>query len=284
MLPESAGISMQMPIQHHGLWLLLALPTALTAQQAFAELARRHLPESLTDVRALATIDIENDGDLDLLVGRFDQPSAIWRNNGFGTFTNSGPSGSLQAIESTIGFAVGDVNGDGQDDAVWGTLGHGVRMLWGGGNTLWVAPSGTLPTTPQFVGAVCLLDVDSDGDLDLLVGEGGGPSAQNYIYTNDGFGTFSDATAQWLGGGGQGANQFVPFDADGDGDLDLLLISWNATPLLLSNLGNMFAPVAMPPNLGNANCAAAGDVDGDGDTDLILGLSLIHISEPTRPL
>lgn len=261
-----------MRIQHHGLWLLLALPTVLTGQQAFAELARRHLPASLSDVLALAAIDIENDGDLDLLVGRFNQPSVIWRNNGFGTFTDTGPSGSLQAIEPTSCFAVGDVNGDGQDDAVWGTIGHGARLLLGGGNTLWPAPSGSLPTTGQYVSAVCLFDLDNDGDLDLIVAEGGS-SARNALYANDGSGFFSDVSSQWQSGGPPGVSEFVPFDADVDGDTDLLLLSWNAPPVLLRNSGNMFASMAVAPNLSNANCAAAGDVDGDGDPDLILGFS-----------
>ncbi|MBL8751964.1 MAG: VCBS repeat-containing protein [Planctomycetes bacterium] len=254
----------------------LPLATPLHAQQLFAELPRQHLPVAAGVTGALAAIDIDGDLDQDLLVGNINGPSAIWRNDGRGRFLDLGNHGALALAASTIAFAVGDVNGDGRADVLQATLGAGLRLLLGSGitgGTLAAAPSGALPAVSAFVNSIAVFDVDGDGDLDAALGEGGGFGSSDRLLQNSGSGQFTDVTALWLAGlgGGGGANQFVPFDADGDADLDLLVVSWNAAPRLLRNQGGSFALAPLPGTASSAFCAAAGDVDGDGDVDLVLG-------------
>ncbi|HEX6810613.1 MAG TPA: VCBS repeat-containing protein [Planctomycetota bacterium] len=252
---------------------LLALPLLappLAAQSTFAELQRRHLPAPVPNVGALATIDIEGDGDVDLLVGNASGPSAIWRNDGKGRFTDNGSPGGLAVNANTAAFAVGDVNGDGQQDLAWATYFGGLSLLLGGGGALWPAPAGYLPQTFAFVGAVCMFDADGDGDLDLVFGEAGGIATSNRLLLNNGAGVFTDAPS-WLGISSPGALQFVPFDCDGDGDRDLLLVSWNGPPQLMRNTGTSFLASPLLASVITGVCATAGDVDGDGDADLVIG-------------
>ncbi len=66
-------------------------------------------------------------------------------------------------------------------------------------------------------------DADNDGDLDVLVANGGdGPAQQNRIYINDGVANFVDETALRFAGVTIDTSRDIEFvDHDNDGDLDV---------------------------------------------------------------
>ena len=123
---------------------------------------------------------------------------------------------------------------------------------------------------------VAFFDYDGDGDEDLYLVQSGPLSArggelQDRLFRNLGGGRFEYVPAALsgiTGGYGQGV---LPFDRDGDGDLDLLLMRYGAT-VLLDNLGTgRFEQVPLPgDSLARpwGSSAAAADYDGDGDLDL----------------
>ena len=137
---------------------------------------------------------------------------------------------------------------------------------------------------PETMGGGCaFLDVDGDGDQDLLLvnsshwpgptGQGGPPPTMA-LYVNNGRGEFTDATRQWgldvtFYGMGVAAG-----DYDGDGDPDLFLTAVGANRLL-SNEGSTFrdvtaeAGVAGDPNEWSTS-AGFFDYDNDGDLDLFV--------------
>lgn len=120
-------------------------------------------------------------------------------------------------------------------------------------------------------------DLDGDGDLDLVLGEGSG--TLNY-YRNVGTRTaprFELVSDEWLG---LRARRSVPrlVDLDGDGDLDLVVGNEAGPPLLLRNAGTRTAPELRPDSTVTLgwppySAPAFADVDGDGDVDLLLGNS-----------
>lgn len=215
------------------------LGLSLQAQQQFDQLRPRHLPAALSAVTALCTIDIDRDGDLDVLVGRNLQPCALWLNDGHGTFTPGTTPWSLIRSDPVSAFATGDVNGDGITDLVVGMAGSALKLLLGASGTLSDAPAAHLPSAARYTSCLALVDVDGDGDLDLVVG---GP-AGDQLLDNDGTGRFTDVTFGRLPSGGPNANTvaIVPFDGDGDGDADLLMVELNGSSLLLTNTSGWFS-------------------------------------------
>lgn len=121
------------------------------------------------------------------------------------------------------------------------------------------------------VGAgVSMMDLDGDGDLDILVA--GGLNGEFGLYENDGSGFFTDRTA----GSGftlmPNVSGISAADYDNDGDLDIHVPGWKVPSRLYRNDGGLtftevgaFAGIDVDaPSLG----AAWGDYDQDGFLDL----------------
>ncbi|MCH2134853.1 MAG: FG-GAP-like repeat-containing protein, partial [Phycisphaerales bacterium] len=205
--------------------------------------------------------DLDGDGDLDAMVGNYNQPNTVWTNDGSGTFTNSGQA--LGSSESTS-VALGDLDGDGDLDAMVANFNSP--------NTVWTNDgSGSFTDSGQALGnsnsrSVALGDLDGDGDLDAMVGNWNEP---NTVWTNNGSGTFTDS--------GQALGSSESFsvalgDLDGDGDLDAMVVNWNEPNTVWTNDGSgTFTNSGQA--LGNSGSwsVALGDLDGDGDLDAMVG-------------
>jgi hypothetical protein len=88
-------------------------------------------------------------------------------------------------------------------------------------------------------------------------------------------GSFTDATSAWgVPGDLDDSHGSLFFDADGDGDLDLLVLRSLNPSLLLRNDGGKFTDVASEVGLKThrgAQVAVIFDYDGDGDLDIYIG-------------
>ena len=183
-----------------------------------------------------------------------------------GLFSTLPGSAFPSDADETRSVALGDVDGDGDLDVVFGSLISANRLYRNDGRGNFVDVSATsLPVDADMTQAVALGDVDGDGDLDLVCGNHG---QQDRLYENNGVGQFVDVTAARLpvvvlhyG--------FALGDVDADGDLDLVAAGY----LLLRNDGSgTFTDDSagnMPVVNGNGRVTVLGDVDGDGDLDLL---------------
>jgi hypothetical protein len=112
--------------------------------------------------------------------------------------------------------------------------------------------------------AVCI-DIDADGDLDLI--EAAHDSGSNRVYVNNGSGSFSDS-GQSLGSNSSYA--VVAGDVDGDGDPDLVFSNWLAgNRIYLNNGSGTFSDSGQGLGSDGTMGLDLGDVDGDGDLDLV---------------
>ncbi|MCG8456104.1 MAG: VCBS repeat-containing protein, partial [Holophagales bacterium] len=213
--------------------------------------------------QAVVAEDFDGDGDLDLFTAQSgnvtygSRANRLWRNDGFGTFADSG---QLLGGGYTFVAIGGDVDGDGDSDVV--TAGDEVTLWRNDGFGTFAAT--TLPAT-DLVQEVALVDVDGDTDLDLVLGNIGdvGAGAPNTVWWNDGSGSFVDS-GQALGA--EPTLSFAVGDLDGDGDLDLFTGNSTADGVWWNDGTGAF--VDSGQSLGSLATAAVHLLDADGDGDL----------------
>lgn len=184
---------------------------------------------------APAFVDLDRDGDLDLVVGAQDGTVTAFRNGSIGApgdFVTTNSTFPLGNIDAGTGAAPAfiDLDGDGDQDMVVGN-GAGPMITyrnggngWSGQFSLWGDddPFASLAvdegSTPTFV------DLDLDGDLDLVVGTRFG---EMISFINGGNGWSGNFRAwgdndpfQDVNVGQRSAPTFA--DLDNDGDLDMV--------------------------------------------------------------
>ncbi|MBL9140359.1 MAG: VCBS repeat-containing protein [Phycisphaerae bacterium] len=135
------------------------------------------------------------------------------------------------------------------------------------------------PVQAEYTNQCTVVDLDNDGDLDIVWANGQGYSSAGAalkprIYINNGTGIFSDETDARAPGVTGWFRGVEAGDIDGDGDQDLILAQdFNKRPVLLVNTGAgnfVDQSAARLPNLLMSSMRAQfGDVDNDGDLDLI---------------
>lgn len=245
-------------------------------------------------VGGLSVGDFNRDGWPDILaLGGGNTPHRLFINRG-GTFTDEAAAWGAALLHRGAAVAVGDVNGDGFDDAFVVGYGDtpaaptvdGCRLLLNRGGTRFDEVAGVagvrrVSTVQDGLGAV-FGDVDRDGDLDLFVCSWNTADGGNRLFRNDGNDSqgvprFTDVTA----GMGASANRvqgFTPRLVDLNGDLypELLIAGDFSTSRLFVNLGPDAAGqprfVDVTDNAGvvhdtNAMGTTLGDIDFDGDLD-----------------
>jgi len=249
------------------------------------------LQASCTDARL---VDFDGDGDLDLLLAGNFEPVRLYANDGAGAFTlqaSAPPSTTTPPSAPTFTYAigVGDLNGDNLPDVYMAnsgqsttTRGRDAILLNDGQGGLIDASSVLLPPglEDDTIG-VGLIDVEGDGDLDVMAANFG---VAHRLLINDGQGGMTDATAQRLPSiAPHGSTGVAVADVDRDGDLDAVIanegFAQNGNPpagepntlLLNDGQGNFTDGSARLPGTSEASFAARlVDVDGDQWPDLLV--------------
>ncbi len=243
-----------------------------------------------------AVADLDHDGDLDIYVGNTSGEDEIWWNVSPGRFDIE-PMGSF-TDGRTSDVAIGDLNGDtfvdifltiGGDSYGWGSPDL-VVLNDGLGN---FTTQGTVPGFNQTSNAVALGDVDGDGDLDALVGNGSGAAhLVPHLFINQGGAMFTDETLQIPGIFGEFQDVSL-VDVDADGDLDAILANegFHDDQLYLNQGNGTFVSTTGQLPGTESSVVTILDSDGDGDPDVLLdgtlaendGNGFFTISAQTMP-
>ena len=209
-------------------------------------------------------VDIEADGDLDIVTGVKDGLPLVLRNNGDGTFT---PMHPFEGVSGISQFAWADLNSDGNPDAA---LIDGAGRL----HVFFNQRSGKfqerqLPDGFSSVKAIAVADVDHSGPLALMVVREDG-AMTSVAFANDRWTTAEvasvpDAT-QYLAGD----VRLRVGDLDNNGAFDLLLApasSAQSAMVWLQGTEGKFQLLNKQP--ASAQVFGMTDVKGDGRLDLL---------------
>jgi hypothetical protein len=220
-----------------------------------------------------AWVDADNDGLLDLFVLRRDGPSALWHNEGDGTFTDLAPQAGFDFPADgadAYGCAWADYDRDRLPDLFMARLQAPYHSLYhnlGGNRFEEVTEAAGVAGADPAHGALWG-DLNNDGWVDLFVASSGADA----LYLNRGDGTFENRSSAWGVNDPGTAVGAALADVDLDGDLDLYVVNLTTSNILFQNLGSAMlrmsgAAVPSPDSGPDYGCAWA-DVDADGDPDL----------------
>jgi tetratricopeptide (TPR) repeat protein len=234
--------------------------------------AQSKLPKSVTNAAYTGAwaVDIEADGDLDIVLGSKDGIPTVLRNNGDGTFLAIHP---FTGIIGLSGFAWADFDGDGNPDAaIIDSAGHLHVFMNERQGQFRERP---LPANISSVKAIAVADANNDGILDLLAVEVDG-AVLRISDKNEGesWETAEIARVPDVANNLAGDVRLQVADLDNNGALDLILsITSRAGKGALIWLGGengTFTPLNSPA--GPALVFTAADLRGNGHLDL-LGLT-----------
>ncbi|MCH2140915.1 MAG: VCBS repeat-containing protein, partial [Phycisphaerales bacterium] len=281
------------------------------------------LPETMGS--GVAFVDLDRDGDQDIILasgtwwphstsGQSETATVVRFNDGKGHFKEAGPEWEIGQGVYATGLACGDVDGDGFIDVFVAAVG-GDRLYRNTGNGFEdvTQMAGVAGDPEEWSSSPAFLDIDADGDLDLLVphyvkwsrqkdlalhftlngtDRAYGPpkqyeGTQPTLWRNNGDGTFddvSDSSGMVVRNPATGSAvakslAVAPVDIDFDGDLDFIIANDTTRNFLYRNDGEgQFEEVGVEAGVaydvrGNATGAMGIDV-GHYRNDASLGIGI----------
>ena len=245
----------------------------------FLDATAQYLPADTDHTNAIALADLDGQGGPELITVNWLAPHLrilTWTGSKFVHFGE-------YALPRKQGNAlsIGDIDGDKDLDIVVGHYDdrNSVLLNDGSGKFQDVTSTHIWPIFAKTT-QVELVDIDRDGDLDLIEVSG---SQHVQLYRNVG-GKLTDATTQIVVGAVPTC--IAPFDADRDGDVDFFVGTATGKDIVLENLGANFQEIALPkpvsvPNSSDTTTRAiAIDIDGDGDSDIFSSADPVQYWNP----
>lgn len=233
--------------------------------------------------------DFDSDGDLDLVVARHGDQSAVYFNDGTGSFPSVFNLGA--GNELYYDFVTGDFDEDGDLDIAAGShSGQDVLYLNNGSGDF--TNTATFGPTDSMTYCLDVADFNGDGHLDIVSGHGTTSGVANTIYLGDGTGAFPNTKLiEIVAGSSVGVSDctldVAVGDMNGDGHCDIITcefaIGTGYASRVYFNDGdagfNMYdysssTPVQNYADIGTSKytqCIDVGDIDNDGDLDVVMG-------------
>lgn len=171
--------------------------------------------------------DYNNDNYPDLFVANTnDGKNSLYKNLGNGDFLKITDGPIVNDVANSVGGSWGDYNNDGYLDLFVSNSGNENNFLYrnNGNETFTKVTSGVVVNSGGHSHGSAWTDYDNDGDLDLFVGNDHGQN--NFLYSNNGDGTFIEIDNSITQDIGESFGAAWA-DYDNDGDVDLYVTTHN---------------------------------------------------------
>jgi hypothetical protein len=271
--------------------LLVTLALAPSAMAQQFQVSATALPAQALWTDGVAIADLDADGDNDIVFANGNVYGGagaagalaqhLYLNNGTGTFTAA--HAQLNVINFNAKMVVAeDFDNDGDLDLMFasGSTGSPPRLLLNNGSAVFTdVTASNVPALALRSFSLCAGDVDDDGDLDVVVTDGGtfgGVASQARLLINNGAASFTDATATRMPVDLYNCQDVTLFDFDGDLDIDIALSGKGSGGLqgrlYLNNGAGVFSINTVMNGVGTGATYEVdyGDLDGDNDLDAMI--------------
>ncbi|MEL7832412.1 VCBS repeat-containing protein [Fodinibius sp. Rm-B-1B1-1] len=252
-------------------------------QPTFKNSTSEHLPSNLTgQSNGAKAVDIDNDGDWDIVIALGFESNRVLVNNGNGVFNDQTSSRLTTQSFNSQDITVADFNSDGNPDLFFASEQNqasefSINNDFGTFTDL----SNRVPVSGNFTSAEAL-DVDEDGSMDLFIGNRG----QNILLANSGNAFFNNQTSQRLPQISDLTFDVAQTDLTGNGLPDFIVANQGPN-LTLINTGSGFFENQSSNRIPYINAVeeshsiTARDIDGDNDKDIYFGNT--GFSEDSNP-
>jgi hypothetical protein len=188
----------------------------------FTKITTGNLVNDIGSTEGCAWGDYDNDGFLDLFVANYGLRNFLYHNNRDGTFAKISTGNIVTDIANSVCAAWGDYDNDGYLD-LFVTVYGGNNLLYRNNRdgTFTKITTGSIVTGGNISVGCSWGDYDNDGNLDLFVSNAS--NQQNFLYHNNGDGTFAKITVGNIVTDGGDSIGCAWGDYDNDGFLDLFV-------------------------------------------------------------
>ncbi len=219
-------------------------------------------------------VDIDNDNNLDLFVVNFNEANFLYMNNGDGSFTKIETGVIVTEVTFSICGIWGDYDNDNDPDLFIANAGSRNNSLYrndNGGQFVKITTGAIVNDGGSAIGC-SWGDYNNDSYLDLFVTNF--LNQNNFLYRNNGDGTFTKITSGAIVSDGGNSVGSTWSDFDNDGDVDLFVGNDGQNNFLYSNNGNgQFTRITSGDivNTGGSSFGlSSGDFDDDGNPDVFV--------------
>ncbi len=226
----------------------------------------------------VALADFDSDGDVDAFVTNAgEHPNRVWFNRDIDQPVDSPwpsrfrDSGQQLGNSSSVAIELGDLDGDGDLDAVIANVDTDPNRIWLNDGQGHFRDSGQ-PLGTDSLRDLALGDLDDDDDLDVFLACEDGP---NTVWLNDGKGGFN-VTQQQIGQSSSAQVALADFDTDGDLDAWVGNLNPHHDRVWINDGTGRFTDSGQLLGKERNWAVHTGDVDGDGDVDVLVGTAADH--------
>ncbi|AVP96992.1 hypothetical protein C7S18_07185 [Ahniella affigens] len=229
---------------------------------------------TITGTVSVSVIDMDRDGDSDLLAASTAADGVVWFENTAGTglvWTKR----TIDTVTSTPVWAeAADLDGDGDWDVLIASAGSTNPVWWentSGNANAWTRH--VLSPASSSGSSMTAADLDQDGDLDLVSTADG--TTDTLAWWENTAGDASAFTQRTLATSLNGAAMATVADVDQDGDPDVVAAAFDADDLIWWENQTIHRSATFPSkqlafdSIGGARELSAADMDRDGDQDLL---------------